>query len=403
MARWTNWAGNQASSPERIVVPRDEGEVGQAVRRAADEGMRVRALATGHSFSPVCVTDGVLLDMRELTGVRRASDGTATVGPGTTVGQLGEPLWDVGYALANQGDIDTQQIAGAVSTGTHGSGIGLASFSAGVRSARIVTATGEVIVADASTPELLAAVQCSVGMVGVLTELEIDVAPAYRLRERIEQVPYADVMERWDELVAGHRHFSFFWLPTEGSAALYGIETPAGRQVADTCYVKIYDDADPDEPDSAELGRRVDRPYRIYPAVFEPNFYELEYFVPIDRGPAAVAAMREFMLANQPAAVFPLEVRTVAPDTAWLSSQYGQATTVLSVSGVPGTDYEPYLRAVDRLLADFDARVHWGKLHYLTREQLHARYPRAADFIALRRTHDPHGLFLNPHLDALFA
>jgi len=136
---------------------------------------------------------------------------------------------------------------------------------------------------------------------------------------------------------------------------------------------------------------------------FEPNFHELEYFVPYERGIEAIDAMRELMLASLPDAVFPMEVRTVAADESWLSHSYERPSVVISVSGVPGTDYEPYLRDVDRLLGDFDARVHWGKLHYLTADQLHARYPRAADFIALRRELDPRGVFLNDHLRALFA
>jgi FAD/FMN-containing dehydrogenase len=155
--------------------------------------------------------------------------------------------------------------------------------------------------------------------------------------------------------------------------------------------------------DSDARGLRVDRSYRIYPATFEPNFHELEYFVPYDRGAEAVAAMRELMLTRLPASVFPLEVRTVAADRSWLSHSYERPSVVLSVSGVPGTGYAPYLRDVDRLLGEFDARVHWGKLHYLTAEQLHDRYPRAADFIALRRELDPRGVFLNEHLRGLFA
>ncbi|MET0513633.1 MAG: D-arabinono-1,4-lactone oxidase, partial [Thermoleophilaceae bacterium] len=128
-----------------------------------------------------------------------------------------------------------------------------------------------------------------------------------------------------------------------------------------------------------------------------------EYFVPYDLGADALAAMRELMLARLPDSIFPLEVRTVAADESWLSHSYERPSVVLSVSGMPGTDYEPYLRDVDRLLGEFDARVHWGKLHYLTREQLHARYPRAADFVALRRELDPRGVFLNDHLRELFA
>jgi FAD/FMN-containing dehydrogenase len=96
-------------------------------------------------------------------------------------------------------------------------------------------------------------------------------------------------------------------------------------------------------------------------------------------------------------------VRTVARDDAYLSHSYARETVVISVSGTPGTEYEPYLREVDRVLGEFDARVHWGKLHFLTRTQLLARYPRASDFIAVRRELDPTNAFLNAHLAPLFS
>ena len=173
--------------------------------------------------------------------------------------------------------------------------------------------------------------------------------------------------------------------------------------MTDTCYVKVYDEAGDALPDDATPNRRVGRAYRIYPAEFEANFHELEYFVPLERGREAVEAMRELMLASQPAAVFPMEVRTTAADEAYLSSNYRTPTTVISVSGVPGTDYDPYLRGVDRLLGEFGARVHWGKLHYLTPQQLAERYPQSGRFIDLRRELDPAGVFLNDHLRRLFA
>jgi FAD/FMN-containing dehydrogenase len=109
------------------------------------------------------------------------------------------------------------------------------------------------------------------------------------------------------------------------------------------------------------------------------------------------------MLHSLPQSVYPMEVRTVGPDEAYLSPNYGTATTVISVSGQPGTDYWAYLRSVDSLLTEFDARVHWGKLHFLTRDRLHALYPRAQEFIDIRRRFDPEGTFLNPHLRELFA
>jgi FAD/FMN-containing dehydrogenase len=167
--------------------------------------------------------------------------------------------------------------------------------------------------------------------------------------------------------------------------------------------VKIYDEALPDEPDSAVEGRLVDRCYRIYPMVYDPNFHELEYFVPLERAPGAIQALRELMLRSLPQSVYPMEVRTVGPDDAYLSPNHGTPTTAISVSGQPGTDYWGYLRSVDALLAQFDARVHWGKLHFLTPDRLHALYPEADRFIAIRRELDPAGTFLNPHLRELFA
>jgi len=402
-SRWTNWVGNQSFTPAFAAAPRDEEEVAALVRAAAERGTRVRVAAATHSFTPVVETDGLLLDLSALRGVLStdAERKRATALPGTLIRDFYEPLWNAGLALRNQGDIDTQQIAGAVATATHGSGTGYTSLSGVVRGVLLVTPTGDIRDISDDEPDLLLAAQVSVGMLGVVTRLELEVTDAYRLREQVGLRPWDDVMANWDELVAEHRHFGFFWLPTEESGALYNLDSH-GEKVADQCYVKVYDEVGPDVPDDATEGRRVDRCYRIFPMVYDPNFHELEYFVALDRGPDALAAMRELMLRSLPDSVYPLEVRTVGREEAFLSPNFETPTTVISVSGKPGTDYWDYLRSVDALLADFDARVHWGKLHFLTPERLHALYPRAGDFIALRRELDPEGIFLNDHLRPLF-
>jgi FAD/FMN-containing dehydrogenase len=401
---WTNWVGNQSFTPAYAAAPRDEEEVAALVRDAAEQGLGVRVAGARHSFTPIVETDGVLLDLSTLRGVVDADPGRkrASAMSGTLIRDFYEPLWSQGLALKNQGDIDTQQIAGAVSTATHGSGIRNKCFSGVVRGVRLVTATGEIRDIGESEPELLRAAQVAVGMLGVITRLELEVTDAYRLTEQIDLWRWEEVLERWDELVHEHRHFGFFWLPAEESAALYNL-SGHGETLADKCYVKIYDDATPDQPDSDVVGRRTDRCYRIYPMVYDPNFHELEYFVPLEQGPGAISAMRELMLKSLPDSVYPLEVRTVGPDDAYLSPNYHTATTVISVSGTPGTDYWDYLRSVDSLLSDFSARVHWGKLHFLTPERLHALYPEADAFISLRRELDPSGMFLNAHLRELFA
>ena len=401
---WTNWVGNQSVTPAFTAAPRDEEEVAALVRQAAERGLGVRVAGAGHSFTPVVETSGVRLDLAALRGVLATNPERrrATALAGTRVHDFYEPLWAAGLALRNQGDIDTQHIAGAVATATHGSGTRYTSLSGVVRGLRLVTATGEQLDIGEDDPDLLHAAQVSVGMLGVVTRLELAVTDAYRLREQVGLRSWEDVMEHWDELVSGHRHFGFFWLPSEESAGLYNLQGH-GERIADRCYVKVYDEVGPDVPDDDTEGRRVDRCYRIFPMVYDPNFHELEYFVPLERAPEALQAMRRLMLARLPESVYPLEVRTVGADEAFLSPQYRTATAVLSVSGTPGTDYWGYLRSVDALLAEFGARVHWGKLHFLTPERLHELYPRAGDFIALRRELDPAGVFLNEPLRPLFA
>jgi FAD/FMN-containing dehydrogenase len=397
-ARWTNWVGNQSCAPAERASPRSEEEVAALVAGATARGLVVRVAGAGHSFTPVVTTDGLLLDLGALPRIRSLDRDSrrVVVGPSTTIAEFGEPLWAEGLALANQGDIVAQQIAGACATATHGSGLRLPCFSASLRRARIVAADGSVVEAREGD-DLLEAAQVSIGMLGVVTELELEVAPAYRLRERVGNWSWEEAWEPFEELAREHRHYSFFWMPSAESSVLYGLEAPAGA-----CHVKIYDEVDDDVPDSAEPHARVGPAYVIYPMVYEPNFHELEYFVPFERGKEALAAMRELMLRSLPASVFPMEVRTVARDGAWLSHSYDRDTVVISVSGMPGVDYWPYLRDVDRLLAHYDARVHWGKLHFLTRDQLYERYPRAGDFVATRRRLDPAGTFLNTQLAPLF-
>jgi FAD/FMN-containing dehydrogenase len=402
--RWTNWVGNLSFTPRHAAAPRNAEEVAALIRAASAGGVGVRVAATGHSFTPIVETDGLLLDLSALNGVVDVDPARkrVTALPGTQIRGFYEPLWDHGLALKNQGDIDTQQIAGAVSTATHGSGPRHTSLSGVVRGMTLVTAAGEVREIGENEPELLRAAQVAVGMLGVITRLELEVTEAYRLKEHVALWSWEEVIDRWDELVQEHRHFGLFWLPTEESGALYNLDAH-GQPMADKCYVKIYDEASADEPTDATPGRRVDRCYTIYPMVYDPNFHELEYFVPLEKGPEAMQAMRELMLRSLPESQYPMEVRTVGPDDAYLSPNYKTATTVISVSGRPGTDYWDYLRSVDALLAEFGARVHWGKLHFLNPERLHELYPRADEFIAIRRQLDPGGMFLNDHLRELFA
>lgn len=400
--RWTNWVGNQSFQPAEIAEAPDEAAAIALIRSAVAQGRGVRVPGTGHSFTPIVETDGILLNLDRLRGmieVDRAAR-RVTAWSQTQIAAFGDPLWEHGLALANQGDIDTQAIAGAVATATHGSGPAFGSFSGALRGARIVTGTGDVLdVSAESDPDLLPALQTAIGMLGIMTRVTLQVAPAYALHERIEIMHMDEVLERYDELLAGYRHFSFFWMPADESAALYALpESPR-----DTCFVKLYREAAAGTPPTI-LGpnERIDRSYRIYTQVYLPNFHEMEYFLPIEHGREALAAQRALMRKWLPDSVYPLEVRFTGPDEAWLSPNYRRSNIVLSVSGRPGTEYWPYLRACDDLFRAFHGRPHWGKLHCMTADRVAALFPEYERFRAVRRRLDPRGMFLNPHLRALF-
>lgn len=401
MTKWANWVGNQSFQPREVAVVSTEEEVQHRVAAAAATGSRIRGVGTAHSFTPIVETD-VLLDMSAMRGIVDidADRRLVRVLPKTTIGDFGEPLWEHGLALANQGDIDTQAIAGSVATATHGSGRRFPSFSATVEGARLVDGNGQLVeVTRETNPDHLAALQTSIGMLGIMTELTIKVVPAYHLHARTDIMAFAEVLETFERDIDIYRHYGLFWMPTDDSARLYNLEG-AG---ADDCVVKRYLEVDADA--DIELGphERLDRSYRIYPMVYDPNFHEVEYFLPLDRWREILVEMRRLMLRWHPLSIYPLEIRVVAAEDAWMSPNYHRDNLVVSISGRPGVDYWPYLRACDSLFAEFGGRPHWGKLHFMTADRLARLFPRYEDFLEVRRQFDPNGVFINDHLRPLFG
>jgi FAD/FMN-containing dehydrogenase len=398
---WTNWAGNQQERVGERISARTVDDLREIVTEARVHGRAVRAVGAAHSFSPLVPHPGVVVDVNAISGLRSVdiTQSRATVWAGTTVRALGEPLWEAGLSLSNQGDIDTQTVAGALSTATHGSGLELTSFSGALRSAEIVTASGELVKVGEDHP-WHAALQTSLGAIGIMTSVELQMMPAYQLVERVGHWSLAETLERWDVETTSRRHFSFFWGPHPDSLGLYGIPEPPA-ELSEACYVKRYDQVPADTTPSDIDGGRVDRAYRIYADEYPPGWNELEYFVDYDLALDALAAIRS-AFDRHPEQRHPVEVRTLAAERGLLSPAYGRPSVALSVSGAIGTDYWPFLRAVDEALMPFDARAHWGKTHFMDAARLRAVYPRYDEFLTVRSDADPDGTFLNTHLRSLF-
>jgi FAD/FMN-containing dehydrogenase len=406
LTQWTNWVGNRSCNPSERRAPTSVDDVRTAVQAARDAGRRVRVAASGHSYTDICTTDGTLIELCDYTGITHMDPDACrvTLRPGTRIEEIGDPLWEAGLSLHNQGDIEAQQIAGAVSTGTHGSGLSLRNMAAAIQSLDLVTADGSIRSIDDSNPELLAAARVSVGMLGVITSLTLDVAPAFKIREVVRHWPHDELVQRWHDAFATHRHFSFFWCPTSTAHKLYDLECPADLDMCDVARVKSCDPVPMDTPDDmAVIGARTGRPYRIYPQCCEPNLHELEYMLPFEHGTEAFERVRRVVLDDPEHGVFPVEVRATAGDDAMLSPNHQADSLVISVSGQPGKNYEPFLRRIHDALREFNARPHWGKLHFFTREELARVLPRHGDFVQIRRELDVDGLFLNDSLRPLFA
>lgn len=405
-AHWRNWVGNQSCVRAARAAPTSEDELCTLIRDATRKGLNVRVAGSGHSFTPVALTSGLHLTLANMTGVRHIDHEKrrVTAAAGTTINQLVGVLKAEGLSMINQGDIDSQALAGALTTGTHGTGITLGNMASSIVGMKLVQPDGEIIVVDESTPDLLLASRVSLGVLGAISEITLQVTDSFNLHERIWREDFESVMEKHDELARKHRHFSFFWCPYEQSRHCYCLPDTAATsttgRTTDVCEVKVMDITD--RPPFESAFEKVAYSSDVYPIEYVPNFHELEYAVPLIHSKDALRAVRKLMLEDFPEAIYPIEYRFTAGDGAWMSPFYEQDSVTISVSGEPGTDYWDYLRAVDAILRAYGGRPHWGKMHFLTGEDVAALYPRAGDFRALRRQLDPEGFYLNDHLSLLF-
>ena len=405
-AHWRNWVGNQTCIRAERGAPSSENELCSMVSDATGRGVNVRVAGSGHSFTPIALTNGLHMTLAGMKGIKSVDKERrrVTAAAGTTINELVKVLKREGLSMVNQGDIDSQALAGALTTGTHGTGLTLGNLASSIVGLRLVQPNGDVIVVDESTPDLLLAGRVSLGTLGVITEMTLQLMDRYNLHEKLWREDFESAMDRHDELARKHRHFSFFWCPTEASRHCYCLPDTAATsttgRTTDVCEMKTMDitDREPFESEFEKVAYSSD----VYPITYIPNFHELEYAVPVAHGKDAVRAVRKLMLEEFPEAIFPIEYRFTAGDGAWMSPFYEQDSVTVSVSGQPGTDYWPYLRAVDEILRSYGSRPHWGKLHFLTSEDVTSIYPKAKDFRALRRKLDPNGFFLNDHLSQLF-
>ena len=417
MTQWSNWSGSVSCTPAELLSPASEEEVAEIVRRAAAAGQVVRVTGTGHSFTPLCATDDVLLSLDRLAGIESVDTAsrTAWIRAGTKIHAMGGPLAEHGLALANQGDVDVQAIAGAVSTGTHGTGPKLGSIATQVVGLRIVTAGGDRVECSPEADlEAFRAAQVALGSLGVITAVRLQLLPLYRLHEQVRREPINACLAALDERVRANRHFEFFWYPADDAAftkTLNPTDRPATPPIAAQAAGHSTSTAAPGAAaaPSSEAGlssderERVDDSWRIFPTVRENRFNEMEFSLPAERGVECFRAVRDLMRSRHAGVAWPIEYRTQAADGIFMSPAQGRATVAISIHQAAELEHAAFFADAEMIFRRHQGRPHWGKMHSLACRELRDLYPHWDRFQAVRSSFDPQGRFLNAHLRRLFV
>jgi L-gulono-1,4-lactone dehydrogenase len=433
---WHNWAGNVSASPQRSAAPASAAEVATEVGRAADDGLTVRMVGRGHSFTPAAVTEGVLLRPDRLTAIRSvdAAAGTVTVEAGCPLHVLNAELLARGLSLANMGDIQVQTVSGATQTGTHGTGRDVGGMAAQVAGLELVLADGRIATCSADSPSggltladggpanLFDAARVGLGALGVVTAVTFRVVPAFLLEAREEPMAWSQVISRLDEFTTDNEHFEFYWFPhSEGcltkrnnrspgparplprwryllddeflSNSVFGATNQLGRRVP--AAIPVINSAA-----ARALGSRtyVDAAYKVFTSPRRVRFKEEEYAVPRAALSDVLAEVRSLFQRRDWRISFPIEVRVTPADDVWLSTAYGRDSAYIAIHVFHPSPHEQYFTDVEAVMTSAGGRPHWGKMHTRDADYLAGAYPRMTEFLAVRDLADPDRRFGNAYL-----
>jgi alditol oxidase len=407
-----NWSGTYRFTAREVIAARTIDDV----RRAVAAGGRVRAVGTRHSFNDLADNAATLVSVTGIAPdpVLDETSRTVSVGAGITYGAVAAWLQQRGWALGNMGSLPHISVAGAVATGTHGSGNRNRILSAAVAGLDYVDAAGELRHLGRSDPDF-DGMAVGLGAFGVVVRVALDVEPSYLVSQDV----YAGL--RWDRVLAG---------ADEVMGAAYSVSLFTdwtGDSVRAWVKRRLTgpdDDTAPAEFFGAprDLGppRLVDAPvdnltahgvpgpwserlphFRLDATPSNGDEIQSEYFVDRRHAAAALAAVRRLTGLVSPLLLIS-EIRTTAADRLWLSGSYGRDTLAIHFTWRkrPG-QVDAAVREVEAALAPFGARPHWGKVSHIGVGQLEPLYPRLADARALFERLDPEGRFSNARLERL--
>ena len=424
MPSWKNWAGNQQSKPFRIERPASESEVVEIIRQAVLNKQRVKVVGSGHSFTGLAVPDEVMIDLTRLNQVRSVdhSGGLITVQAGIVLSDLNAQLELHQLSMPNLGDVTYQTLAGALSTSTHGTGLQRTGLAAQIRAFKMVSAAGEVLVCSPlENAEIFHCGRVSLGALGVITEVTLNVVPAFNLRAVEQPMRISDVLDNYSQLIEENDFFEFYWVPhtkwaltKANNVSSDAIDSP-GRfatwynkmflenyAFGVLCRVgRLFPTLIPKLATILPSSGRVEYvnvSHRIFSSKRLVKFYEMEYSISLD---SLVPALRELMSMVDDRGFrisFPVEVRCTGSDDIPFSTSTGRRSAYIAVHMFKGSEYGEYFSAVEAILRKYEGRPHWGKIHNLNANDISSLYPEYQRFIEVRNQLDPEGVFTNDYL-----
>lgn len=426
---WSNWSGSVQCTPKEIQKPASQEEIQKIIRNCAEQKSTVRMVGSGHSFTGLVGTQGTIISLDLLQGLENidAEKKTATVLAGTKLKPLGELLLSNNLAQKNLGDIDVQSIAGAASTGTHGTGVTLGSVSTQILEITLITAKGEIIVcSENQNKDIFKAAQVSLGTLGIITKIKLQLVPAYKLKYVKEKTSLDDCLNNLEKYKNENRNFEFYWFPHTNTIQTKTLNI-TDEEPMKSSFMKYFNDMVLENGafkvlselcrmfpslckrvskiSAAAVSTGVDINYstKIYATPRLVKFQEMEYNLPAEKAVEALNEMRECINAANFKVHFPIEVRFVKADDMYLSPAYQRDSVYIAVHMYKGMEYKTYFDAMETIFKKYNGRPHWGKMHTRTAKELSQLYPMWNKFQEIRNELDPNGLFMNDYLKKLMV
>jgi L-gulono-1,4-lactone dehydrogenase len=425
---WTNFAQRVSVRPRRAVAPADLGELRRILEEAAAEGSRVRVVGSGHSYNDVAIAPETQVSLRHVNRVLDVDTAAAqlTVEGGATLHQIRGVMAEHGLAFANMGDIDHQSIAGALSTGTHGTGLRMPAFASQVVALELMLADGSVVRCTSEDGDLWDAARVSLGALGIIVSVTIQAVPAYHLRR-------SDAVVTRDQAFAlladppETGHVGLYFMPYIDQVLMWTAERTSDPIDKPTALGEWFRDVVKVNYGLQAMGTVARRAPRLVPALsrafargikpettvdtydkvfLRPLFVRhdaWEFGVPLESASDSVRALMSSIEDARLPYAFPCETRIAPAETAWLHPTYGRPTACIGAAIYPGVDVDAAWQEAQRAAVALGGRPHWGKWHTLEASQLRGLYPRWDDFAALRGKLDPEGRFGSPSIDRILG